>query len=184
MEMQIRVTDSKALARLRSIARVMSPDQRLLLNREAGIKMHQMVIDTFRAEGATQDRPQWQDLKAGGRWKRRMSKDGVLRRERFLDKRLPRDARGNFIKGSNLDSVYMILQDSGALREAYYTLADESHAGVGALSGKKHADIAAAHEYGVPSRNLPARPMLPTHEAAVAAVYAVYKLAVEAAAGS
>lgn len=182
MELQARITNAAALARLQRLARVFSPESRTNLNKKAGMQLHALVIETFEREGATQGRPQWQDLKLGGRYERRLGKDGVRRRTgRFLDKRLTRDASGNYVKGSSLDSVYMILQDTGALRQSFNWLFDADNAGVGTITGKTHADIAARHEYGDPSRNLPARPMLPTPDVAVAVVYSVYQIAVEAA---
>ena len=182
MEMQVRVINGAALARLRKLAAVMSPLSRVALNAQAATKMHALVVETFREEGATQGRPKWQDLKAGGRWVRRLGADGVRRRYRFQDIRRDKrgkptlDTEGNFIR------AYKILQDTRAMLQSFHMIYDRDAAGVGTLSGFAHADIAVAHEYGVPSRNLPARPMLPTPETAVAVVYAVYGLALEAAA--
>lgn len=182
MELQVRITNAAALARLQRLARVFSPESRTNLNMKAGMKLHALVIETFEREGATQGRPMWQDLKLGGRYERRMGKDGVRRRTgRFLDKRLTRDAAGNYVRGSSLNTVYMILQDTGDMRKSFNWLFDADYAGVGTISGQKHADIAARHEYGDPARNLPARPMLPTPEVAVSTVYSVYQIAVEAA---
>lgn len=179
MRAEIRIIANDAtLEPLHRLARQMSPDSRELLNKQAGIKMHELVMETFRLEGATQGRPRWQDLAAGGRWQRRLGRDGVRRRYRFQDIRRGKggvpelDASGNFIR------AYKILQDTGDMRNSYVWLSDADHAGVGTAKGASHADIAIYHEYGVPARNLPARPMLPTNETALVTVYQVYALAI------
>jgi phage gpG-like protein len=81
-------------------------------------------------------------------------------------------------------TVYQILQDTGALRAAYVPLSDRDIAGVGAASVKGHSDLAAAHQFGVAERNLPARPMLPTEETALDIMSRVYGLNIERAAQS
>ena len=67
-------------------------------------------------------------------------------------------------------------------RPEYIPLSDDKLAGVGAASDKEHADIAAAHQFGVPAKNLPARPMLPTEARALEVVSLVYGRMIEKAA--
>jgi phage gpG-like protein len=98
----------------------------------------------------------WVDLVMGGRWKG---------------------------KGANryFQTDYRILQDTGALRQSFIPLHDENSTGVGAASGSEHADIAERHQFGDPSGNLPARPMLPEPDAAVRIVSKIYGLVIEEA---
>jgi phage gpG-like protein len=151
--------------RLRKFTLAMSPQTREQSNREAGIAMHSDVVRTFIAQGATDGRPKWEPLKAGGRYV-------------GTGKKLPGGGRAP----RRFQTVYQILQDTGALRAAYVPLSDRDVAGVGAASVKGHSDLALAHQYGVPERNLPARPMLPTEEVALDIVSRVYGLAIERAA--
>lgn len=155
LELEIKAQES--IRRLRKFASVMQPDERQLTNEQAAIALQSEVGKTFRAEGATEGRPRWEPLKAGGRWK----------------------GKG---KNRSFSSIYQILQDTGHLRASFNPLFDENVAGVGAISGTEHADLAPIHQFGNQSRNLPARPMLPTEDAAIGIVTKVYGLAIERAA--
>lgn len=146
--------------RLAKFARAMSPQSREQANKASGIQMHTDVMMTFSAQGATFGRPKWEPLKAGGRY---VSTKSKTKKRRF-------------------QTAYMILQDTGALRASYFPLYDDKLAGVGAVSAKEHADLAEAHQFGVPSRNLPARPMLPTENRALEVVSKVYGFMIEKAA--
>lgn len=158
---EIKVYGSEESARrIRKFARAMSPESRAIANRQAGVQLHSDVIRTFQAQGATFGRSRWAALKAGGRYVNTKAK-GKTRR---------------------FQTHYKILQDTGALRQSFVSLYDSSLAGVGAVSAKEHADLAAAHQFGVPSRNLPARPMLPTEERAMEVVSLVYRRMIEKAA--
>lgn len=154
--------------RLAKFARAMSPQSRAIANEQAGIELHSDVIRTFEAEGATFGRPRWEDLKAEGRYPRTNSKDKTAT-----------NAKG---KKRKFQTAYQILQDTHALRGSFIPLSDDDLAGVGAQSTREHADIAEAHQFGVPSRNLPARPMLPTEDCALEVVTKVYGLMIEEAA--
>ena len=136
--------------RLRKFASAMSPQQRTVSNQKAGIALYNDVIRTFKAQGATDGRPRWAPLKAGGRYvgtgKKR--KDGSRAPRRF-------------------QTAYQILQDTGALRASFVPLSDATLAGVGAASVKGHADLAPIHQQGDPKRNLPPRPMLPPERTAM-----------------
>lgn len=157
---EIRVNATESLRRLQKFAATVSPENRLLLNRKAAVVIYSDVIRTFDAQGATFGRPRWAPLKTTnkggdtGRWKGR----GASRR---------------------FETVYKLLQDTGALRASYLPLSDENVAGVGAVSLREHADLAPIHQFGAPARGLPARPMLPTDERALAVVVDVYGLAIE-----
>lgn len=152
----VTVQSGDALQRLRNMAKVMKPEQRELANRQAGVQLHGDVIRTFAAQGQTQGRPRWLPLKFGGRWK----------------------GKG---KGRRFQTVYQLLQDTGALRNAYIPLHDDSQAGVGAQSLKAHADLAVVHQFGLPAKNIPARPMLPTAEHALGVVTRIYGLSIQKA---
>lgn len=56
-----------------------------------------------------------------------------------------------------------MLVRTGNMRQSFNPFADARVAGVGAQASF-NVDYAKAHQYGVPERNLPARPMLPPDE--------------------
>jgi phage gpG-like protein len=109
------------------------------VHHKIGIQLEKYVDQLFMHEGAYMGRKRWADLKAGGRYKGKG-------KQRFFQ------------------TSYKILQDTGELRASYDALYSKTQAGVGAVKGRPHAELAPIHEYGNPSRNLPARPMLPTAE--------------------
>lgn len=152
--------------RLAKFARAMSPESRGTANKNIGAQLHGDVIRTFEAQGATFGRPKWQDLKAKGRYVKTLAKG----------------------KKARFQTHYKILQDTGALRQSYVPLSDEDLAGVGAVSfyspvdREDHGDLAKVHQFGVPSRNLPARPMLPTEDRALEVASYVYGMMIEKAA--
>jgi len=152
--------------RLSKFARAMAPESRTVANAQAGVKLHSDVIETFIAEGATFGRAKWEDLKAGGRYVKSVAKG---KKRRF-------------------QTSYQILQDTGALRQSFVPLSDDKLAGVGAVSfyspvdREDHGDLAKLHQFGVPSKNLPARPMLPTESRALEVVSNVYGRMIEKAA--
>lgn len=184
MRMEIRVIDGAALVRLRQLAKFMTPEERAKNNRKAGIQMHSLVMATFKAEGATEGREPWDDLKLHGRWRTRIDKQGHRKRAIFSDFKRGKGGVPVLDDDGNMIRAYQILQDTGALRQSYIPLSDSDYAGVGADSNAAHAEIAELHEFGDPYNNLPARPMLPTNESAVSAVYQIYQIAAEAAASN
>lgn len=161
IKVEVKVEDSEVTRRLRKVATAMSPRARADYNMKAAIAMYGYVIRVFDAQGAHDGRPGWQPLKAGGRTKVTQHADGT-RSRRF-------------------QSDHKILQDTGALKESYWQLHDENYAGVGALSMRKHADLAAVHQFGNPAKNLPARPMLPEPDVALRIVSQVYGFALQEA---
>jgi phage gpG-like protein len=150
--------------RLVKFASAMAPRQREINNKAAAIQLYGDVIRTFKAQGATEGRPRWADLKAGGRYTGtgRKRKDGSRGPRRF-------------------QTAYQILQDTGALRQSFIPLHDQTLAGVGAASVKGHADLAPIHEFGSAKRNIPARPMLPSRERAMSVMTQIYQLGIERA---
>jgi phage gpG-like protein len=146
-----------ARKKLAAMSQVMSPDRRQSNHRKVGIQMHSDVLRTFQADGATFGRPKWEDLKAKGRYP------------------------ASTVRPRKFTTVYQILRDTGALRAAYVPLSDEKLAGVGALSMKEHADIAATHQFGNLANNLPARPMLPTEDRAMEVMVSVYAMDIQKA---
>lgn len=71
--------------------------------------------------------------------------------------------------------LIQILQDTGALRQSFAGFFDATQAGVGAQSNAAHADLSKVHEFGDPSRNIPARPMLPPPQLALDWAIEVYE---------
>jgi phage gpG-like protein len=62
------------------------------------------------------------------------------------------------------------------MRQSFAAFSDNDQAGVGTPIGAQHADLSAIHEYGDPSRNIPARPMLPTKEQGLTFAQEIYSL--------
>jgi len=159
----IEVQLDSTLARLRRMASAVGPEQRELINEKIGIQLHGEVMRTFDEEGATEGRPKWIDLLYHGRQRYVMGADGKRRKGVF-------------------QTDYKILQDTGALRASYFQLYSKDAAGVGAISGAKHADLAPLHEFGNPATHLPARPMLPTPEYVLGVATTLYGMAIKQAA--
>jgi phage gpG-like protein len=155
----IEVQLDATLAKLRKMAAAIAPEERELINEKIGVQLHGEVMRTFESEGATEGRPRWQDLARKGRQRYVTGSDGKRRLGEF-------------------QTDYKILQDTGALRQSYFPLFDKDSAGVGAVSGAKHADLAPLHEFGVPARNLPARPMLPEPEYVLGVATTLYGMAI------
>ena len=146
-----------ARKKLSAMAGVMAPDRRELNNRKVGIQLHSDVMRTFQADGATFGRVKWEPLKAGGRYP------------------------ASTVRPRKFTTIYQLLRDTGALRQSYIPLSDETLAGVGAASLKEHADLAVVHQFGNLAKNLPARPMLPTEERAMSVMTQVYGMDIERA---
>lgn len=126
------------------------------IHQKIGVQLYGITMRNFREQG--NNGIKWAPLKAGGRW---VGQKGGKGKSRFKGTR-------------RLDVSARILQDTGAMRQSFLSFWDDDVAGVGAASFREHADIAEAHEFGVPSRNLPARPMLPTRERALEAAVVIY----------
>lgn len=87
------------------------------------------------------------------------------------------------VKAKSREGYAMILQNTGALKNSFEPFSDKEEAGVGArlYTGDGPTDLAAVHEYGSEAQNIPARPMLPTPEQALAAGINVYNILVREA---
>lgn len=138
--------DSKAVEqKLRALARSLSSTE--TPNRAASIELYQFVMKNFQTEGGMTEAGAWEPLADSTvEWKER---------------------RG----------YAMILQNTGALRDSFTPFHDSQRAGVGgakiyAADGRS-PDIAEMHEFG--GDNVPARPMLPTYDQALAIGMRVYE---------
>ena len=120
------------------------------VNAKIATQLYGYVMNVFAAEGAFDGRARWAPLKAGGRY-----------------------------SGGKFRTAYKLLQDTGQLRQSYERLFSATEAGVGALASRPHGDLAPIHEYGNPSRNLPARPMLPSVDVLKATTLQIYGLEFE-----
>ena len=130
--------------------------QRTRIHRLIALELLKIVSRNFDTESNSGTR--WAPLKAGGRWRSVSGAKG--KKVRFLDK----SAR--------------ILQDTGNLRRSFAEIYSADVAGVGSTN----VEYARAHEKGVPKRNLPARPMLPTREQVSSIAVRIYKYEVDRAA--
>lgn len=143
-------------------------------NRQLSVQLEGEVLRNFASEGAEFNAP-WAPLKLST----------ILARLRKSPKSKGKKAKAKelFKAGGTSKAVYAasgaglfkILQSSGALRQSFAGFFDETEAGVGAQSNAAHADLAIVHEHGDPSRNLPARPMLPPADLALSWAIAVYQ---------
>lgn len=143
-------------------------------NQQLSVKLEGEVLSNFRTEGAEFGAP-WVPLKLST----------ILARLRLSPKSKTKKAAAAalFKKGGTPKAVFaasgagllQILQDTGHLRQSFAGFFDADEAGVGARSNAAHADLSIVHEYGDPSRNIPARPMLPPPEKALEWAIAVYQ---------
>lgn len=130
------------------------------VNQQLSVKLEGEVLQNFTSEGAEFGNP-WVPLKLST----------ILERLRGSPKSKGAKAKAKavFKAGGTSRQAYAasgagiikILQDTGALKSSFAGFFDNDQAGVGARSNAAHADLALVHQFGDPSRNIPARPMLP-----------------------
>lgn len=144
-------------------------------NRQLSVQLEGEVLRNFASEGAEFGAP-WEPLKLSTILAR-------LRKSRGAKAKIAK-AKGLYKAGAtNSKAIYAasgaglikILQDTGALRQAYAGFYDDTEAGVGAVSSAAHADLAIVHQFGDPAHNIPARPMLPPQDLALEWAMVVYQ---------
>lgn len=148
---------------------------RSLANRQLSNQLEGWVLRNFAQQGALRLPGGWEPLKLSTLLARLRKGKGSAGKKAA--------AARSFKQGKSVAETYAatgaglvkILQDTGALRQAFAGFYDAQEAGVGAVSHSAHADLAIVHEYGNPSRNLPARPMLPTPAQALEMAFLVYQ---------
>lgn len=143
-------------------------------NQQLSVKLEGEVLANFANEGQEFNTP-WAPLKLST----------ILRRLSKSPKSKAKKAKAAalFKQGQSSRAVYAasgagllrILQDTGALRQSFAGFYDNDEAGVGARSNAAHADLSIVHQEGNPSRNLPARNMLPPPAMALEWAIAVYQ---------
>lgn len=144
-------------------------------NQALSVQLEGWVLRNFNSEGSLRQSEGWVQLSAATLLAR-------LRKGRG-SKSKKAAAKGLIKQGLSSAAVYAqsgaglvkILQDTGALRQSFAGFYDADVAGVGAQSNATHGDLSIIHEYGDPSRNIPARPMLPTPDQALEMAMAVYE---------
>lgn len=160
-----------ALDQFRTLAREIG--NRKQANEQLAVELWKWVEQNFEQQGLLTGTP-WQEL-SPETIAQRLAKSRGSKGVRAL-------ARGMFRQGALSAEVFeetgmglfMILQDTGAMRQSFDWFADNDQAGVGSVSSHEHADLTAIHQYGDPTRNIPARPMLPDREQALELAVAVY----------
>jgi phage gpG-like protein len=170
IESRVEVT-SRALQRLALVLR-----DRRRINRQVAAQLNGWVFRNFKDEGK---------LRLPGGWEP-LSPATLLARLRKSPASAGKKAKaaGLIKSGVSESAVYAqsgaglvkILQDTGALRNSFAPFSDNDIAGIGAQSNAEHANLAIVHEYGNPSRNIPARPMLPTPAIALDIAMSVYRI--------
>jgi phage gpG-like protein len=148
----VKINSENVERKLRLMARQL--EQTETPNRAAAIELYQFVMKNFQTEGGMTEAGAWEPL----------ADSTVAWKER----------RG----------YQMVLQNTGALRASFEPFSDATMAGVGArqLTGTidgRDPDIAEVHEFGL--GNVPARPMLPSYDQALAIGMRVYDYFVEQA---
>lgn len=143
-------------------------------NKQLSIKLEQEVLRQFASEGQEFNTP-WAPLKLST----------ILRRLKLgkASKGKKSKAAALFRQGKSSSEVYKasgagllkILQSTGALRQSFAGFSDNDQAGVGARSNVTHGDLARIHQDGDPSRNLPARNMLPPPDMALQWAMEIYE---------
>jgi phage gpG-like protein len=153
MSVEIKLTGSKQVQnKLRQL--IKSVRNTSVVNRKVSVWLLKWVNDNFKSQGRKVSSSGWKKLKAGGRWV---------------------SAGGGWLKW---DPSAKILQDTGVLRASFaigrfYT---RNSAGIGSdVSYSKY------HQFGVPSRNLPKRRMLPmnTDSSVNKGVLKIYNMHIE-----
>lgn len=129
-------------------------------NQQLSVKLEGEVLANFASEGGEFQNP-WVPLKLST----------ILARLRLSPKSKGAKAKAKAVFKSGGTSkqafaasgagLIKILQSTGALRQSFAGFYTATEAGVGARSNAAHADLSQVHEFGDPSRNIPARPMLP-----------------------
>jgi len=148
-------------------------------NKQLSVQLEGFVLNNFDQEGAL--RGGWEPLKPSTILAR-LRKSPAGKRAKGLAGALAKAGRKSAdIAATTGAGLVKILQDTGAMRQSFAAFSDNDVAGVGARSGAQHAELTAIHEYGDPSRNIPARPMLPTPDQALQMAYDVYEAYVEKA---
>lgn len=177
----VEVKTTKALMRMRKIAGGMSKERLFLTNYKLSIDLANWVARNFASEGQLWSPGGWQQLApstlaARARRIENKGKRATVRKLYRAGKSMSEVGKATRrLYGSPLGQA-MILQDTGYMRQSFHPFFDSTQAGVGTPRGLFHADISYFHQHGDRSRNLPARPMLPTREQALDMGLKVYEL--------
>jgi phage gpG-like protein len=143
-------------------------------NQQLSVKLEGEVLANFASEGSEFGNP-WQPLALSTileRLRRSPKSKGAIAKAKGIFKAGGTSKQAYSASGAGL---IKILQDTGGLRQSFAGFFDATQAGVGAQSNAAHADLSIVHEHGDPSRNLPARPMLPPPGLALDWAVAVYE---------
>ena len=143
-------------------------------NQQLSVQLEEFVLRNFQSEGAL--RGGWEPLKLSTIMARLRKGRSTPAKEKAKALYKQGRTREQVLSATGAGS-FMILQDTGALRQSYAGFYDNDVAGVGtADSGHpEQPDIATMHEQGDPARNLPARPMLPDIDQALEMAMVVYE---------
>lgn len=158
MPATIEVQDFALKEKLAKFVEKISPEKREQINRKVGIALLGIVQRNFAKE--TGEGQPWARLKpATKKWKKKRGYAGILK-------------------------------NTGALRNSFLSDATPDQARVygRSLVGKNEwgedtrpTDLARIHQFGAPSRGIPARPMLPSTKQAQVVVNKIYNMAFVAA---
>jgi phage gpG-like protein len=143
-------------------------------NQQLSVKLEGEVLANFASEGGEFDNP-WVPLKLStilARLRKSPKSKGAKEKAKGIFKAGGTSKQAFAASGAGL---IKILQDSGALRQSFAGFFTPTEAGVGARSNAAHADLSQVHEFGDPSRNIPARPMLPPPAMALEWAIEVYE---------
>lgn len=146
---------------------------RTVANKQLAVKLEGEVLRNFASEGAEFGLP-WAPLKPatilarlnkGKQTARVKAAKGLINTGQSIKQ--ARKALGG--------GIVQTLQDTSAMKQTFAGFSTEDEAGVGARSNTAHADLTLVHQYGSPTRNIPARPMLPPVELALGWAVQIYQ---------
>jgi phage gpG-like protein len=143
-------------------------------NQQLSVKLEGEVLQNFGSEGGEFGNP-WVPLKLStilARLRGSPKSNGAKAKAKGIFKAGGTSKQAFAASGAGL---IKILQDTGALRQSFAGFFTPDEAGVGARSNAAHADLSIVHEFGDPSRNIPARPMLPPPDLALEWAIEVYQ---------
>lgn len=146
-------------------------------NRQLATQLTAWVFRNFQAEGALAVAGGWVQLSQSTILARLAKSHGAAGKKRAARTAVRAGASSRQAFDATGVGLLKILQDTGALRNSFHPFSDNEEAGVGSQSNAKHADVSVVHQLGL--GRVPARPMLPTPEAALEMAIAVYNVHIE-----
>lgn len=168
-------TASLALKRL-----ALQIQSRRVPNKQLAAKLEGEVLRQFDTQGQEFNTP-WAPLKTSTILRRLKAGRGSKAKKSKAAELFKQGKSSSEVYKASGAGLIKILQNTGHLRASFAGFSDDDEAGVGARSNADHGDLAQIHQDGDPSRNLPARNMLPPPDMALAWAMEIYQNYIDAA---